>query len=418
MQFSISHPKLIQFFQLNPRVSPENLLVALLPVFDLVSAADDQNAASKLDILFNQFYKAHADLHSDFKSLLLESQNSYNQSFNHVVDVIHSKNDSLKNSIDSALGHNRIQPIIHNALVERNSDVVQAINDSIHSHVSHLQSSFHDNINASSQNVALSLNNAVQPLHSALSSVQSHLESHKISQLNSSIKGGVSENKLKASLVDAFPHNHITDSHKFTASGDFIVHHHECGDILIENKDYSDNVASAEVDKFFRDVQSHKCHGIFISQNSGIALRDDFHVQFAHGFVYVFLHKVRYQTAPLLQAASVIKHLQHFAASNELPDNLNSPVDVEQFNLIIKEWKKDAEIRNSIVHNLQAQIKLLKDPASPTLEAIIKARCPVHAQARVFICPVCNKSCKSKSALISHQKIHESVLDNNSVGQQ
>jgi hypothetical protein len=49
---------------------------------------------------------------------------------------------------------------------------------------------------------------------------------------------------------------------------------------LIETKDYANNVPKEETDKFIRDVAQQKCNGIFLSQSSGISLKENYQIEF------------------------------------------------------------------------------------------------------------------------------------------
>jgi hypothetical protein len=52
---------------------------------------------------------------------------------------------------------------------------------------------------------------------------------------------------------------------------------------LIETKDYANNVPKEETDKFIRDVAQQKCNGIFLSQSSGISLKENYQIEFNKG---------------------------------------------------------------------------------------------------------------------------------------
>ena len=65
--------------------------------------------------------------------------------------------------------------------------------------------------------------------------------------------------------------------------------------ILIENKDWTRPIVNAEVQKFVRDVEIQKCHGLFLSQNVGICSKDNYEINILEGnLVTVYIHNVNY----------------------------------------------------------------------------------------------------------------------------
>jgi hypothetical protein len=218
---------------------------------------------------------------------------------------------------------------------------------------------------------------------------------------NSSKKGGISENKALRSLINAFPKEYIKDTHKLTASGDFIVEHVDCGKILIENKDYSENVPTSETDKFLRDMQNQNSHGIFISQKSGIANKENFQIQIIDNKVAVYLHKVNYDHLPILFATTIIKSLKIIAEKSLCLSS--SDISDEQLLEFFNEWKSFRENKNKIITNLQTQIKSLKELSLPSFDSFLASKFNIETPPS-YNCMVCGQSCRTKAALISHNK--------------
>jgi hypothetical protein len=77
------------------------------------------------------------------------------------------------------------------------------------------------------------------------------------------------------------------------ASGDFMLKRINKPAILIETKDYANNVPKEETDKFIRDVAQQKCNGIFLSQSSGISLKENYQIEFNKAQL-VYIHNCDY----------------------------------------------------------------------------------------------------------------------------
>jgi hypothetical protein len=401
MNITLHHPKVIQYFNIHKNISPENILLAALPLLEICSVDDNYNTLSHIEILFNKFQenvnKSHSLLEQKVinSQYLLESTLDKNNSKLHESLALHHSHidDNLFHKLQLSLKEQ--QSFFENKinLISNNNDIKLLFKEQ-HSHFSQL---LHSTFN-------VIFSQHISPLAHSINEVQNNINTFTLHSQNSSKKGAISENKLQNSLVLAFPNLTIIDSHNSTAAGDKIVQHHDCGNILIENKDYSHNVPTSEVDKFFRDISCQKCHGIFISQSSGISLKDNFHVQFHDGYVTVFLHNVQYDHSPILYAVSIIKALQKIAEScsnNNITSN--SVIDNDQLISIYDEWKKHNKDKHDMIITLHSIIKNLKEPSLPTLHNFIQNKF-IHEVSSQWNCPICSKSCKTKAALISHQK--------------
>ena len=110
---------------------------------------------------------------------------------------------------------------------------------------------------------------------------------------NSTIIGQDGENFTLCELNRRFPKAEIEDTHKQTGRGDFIFKEDDFS-MLIETKNYKNNVTKPEIIKFYRDIDTNhdiKC-GILISLKSGICSREDFHLEVRDKKPILFLHNI------------------------------------------------------------------------------------------------------------------------------
>jgi gas vesicle protein len=110
---------------------------------------------------------------------------------------------------------------------------------------------------------------------------------------NSSVKGRDGEDFVFANLNRMFPSAEVEDTHNTPARGDFIVRDKGMC-MMIENKYYGRNVSKAEIDKFYRDVDTNEdiqC-AILVSMTSGVANKEDFEFEMRGGKPLLFLHNV------------------------------------------------------------------------------------------------------------------------------
>jgi hypothetical protein len=85
------------------------------------------------------------------------------------------------------------------------------------------------------------------------------------------------ESQLFMVLNKMFPTSCVNDMTGQKASGDFMLKRINKPAILIETKDYANNVPKEETDKFIHAQQ--KCNGIF-SRSSGISLKENYQIEF------------------------------------------------------------------------------------------------------------------------------------------
>jgi hypothetical protein len=102
------------------------------------------------------------------------------------------------------------------------------------------------------------------------------------------------ESQLFMVLNKMFPTSCVNDMTGQKASGDFMLKRINKPAILIETKDYANNVPKEETDKFIRDVAQQKCNGIFLSQSSGISLKENYQIEFNKGTILVYIHNCDY----------------------------------------------------------------------------------------------------------------------------
>jgi hypothetical protein len=108
---------------------------------------------------------------------------------------------------------------------------------------------------------------------------------------HSTIKGQAGEEFTHQELNRRFPTAEIEDTHKQPGRGDFIMREHNFI-MLIETKNYKNNVTKPEIEKFYRDMATNndiQC-GLFLSLKSGICNRDDLHLEVIDGKPIIFVH--------------------------------------------------------------------------------------------------------------------------------
>jgi len=122
---------------------------------------------------------------------------------------------------------------------------------------------------------------------------EEYLSNLAIRSAKSCSKGQDGETEVFARLNMLFPCAEIEDTHSTPGRGDFILRD-EGLSMMIESKNYSRNVQKAEIDKFYRDVESPgnsdvQC-AVLVSLESGVSAREDFAFEVRGDKPVLFIH--------------------------------------------------------------------------------------------------------------------------------
>ena len=231
---------------------------------------------------------------------------------------------------------------------------------------------------------------------------------------NSSLKGKFSENHLNKIIVQMFPTAEIIDTSKQAHSCDIILKRENKEDILLENKDYADNVSTDEVNKFIGDCEKQQKHGIILSQNTGITSKKNYHIDIIkNNKILVYIHMVDYSHHKIQTAIDIIDIL-----SDKLKDIECDTDSDEEENCISKEILNEINIEFSkFITHKETIINMVKDSQKNIIDEIKKLYIPslekylsskFEAGKITYTCDVCNVFvANSKKALSSHKRSKE-----------
>ena len=220
---------------------------------------------------------------------------------------------------------------------------------------------------------------------------------------NSSAKGKMSENLTIDVLESLYPSAEIVSVGQTKETGDVMVSRMNKPKILIENKLWTRAVAQTEVVKFIRDIETQKCSGVFISQNSKITTKDNYEIDIHNGNVLVYLHDVHNDPEKIKIAVDIIDHLKEkldeYADSASEIDNIPK----ETLEYINSEYQAFITAKAGVMklakefnRNLTKQ---MDDILMPSLENYLSTK--FSFSSNKFSCEYCSfvgKNQQSKSA--------------------
>jgi len=227
---------------------------------------------------------------------------------------------------------------------------------------------------------------------------------------NSSYKGQFGENQLETVLNKLFPTAEVINSTGMKACCDFRINRNELPVILIETKNYDRNVSLDEVKKFIRDIELQKCHGIFLSQHSGITSKQNFQIDIKGQNIMVYVHNVDYCPHTIKIATDIIDSLSgKLSEIEETVDDIS--ISKEIIDDINKEYSQFIERKHHIIEIVKEFTKKMtnevEDIKFPSLSKFLVSKCGniLNNENEVIICNICNQfQASNNKALSAHQR--------------
>jgi hypothetical protein len=230
---------------------------------------------------------------------------------------------------------------------------------------------------------------------------------------NSSFKGKIGESLVLHILQNLYPSADLTFVGNTKETGDFMLERRGKPKILIENKNWDTNVPRDEVEKFMRDTATQNCCGLFLSQHTGIANKENFEINIHEGNVLLYVHHVNNDADTIKVSIDILDHfkeqLDEIGTDKELETMPKEVLDKinEEYNAI--KTKKLAIMK----HVKDFQTSMTKEIDSieiPTLKMYLSSR---YASAdTLFNCENCNYVGSSKQSLSAHKRFCKKSLNN------
>jgi hypothetical protein len=223
----------------------------------------------------------------------------------------------------------------------------------------------------------------------------------------SSNKGKYGEQNLSSVLNSIYQNAEITNTTGIKASGDFIMKRYEKPTILFENKEYDYNIPKDEIAKFIRDIDTQNVNGIFISQNSGIAFKQNFQIDVNKGNVLVYIQNCEYSVDKIKIAVDIIDSLS-FKIQELNTDDENNTISKDVLDDINEEYQAFITQKENMIMTLKDfQKKMntqIEDLKLPVLDKYLEPKY-AYVKNRIFKCELCNVfTAGSKQSLSAHKR--------------
>jgi hypothetical protein len=351
----IKNPDVISFYQQHPNINIETINLFFIDIIkklstNLSSTMNDNNISKLLSIV-TEMNTTLSKFDTSFSLKLMELKKDYmvelkqamnNNAINekgNMQSVLERNHDNLVAKTQLLLsefmprsqeGYYKLEKvlkehfnimnstskrILEQTNKEESSEIVKKIDDQFSKMVSlihqpicnYIQSSEERTLN-NIQQVKDNVNNHKQIQETLATEMNSFLNKYKN---NSNLKGNISETELYYVLQKLMPSDEILKCGSESATCDIKVNRCDPNkpSILFENKNYTGTVDTEEVRKFERDIQLQKKHGIFLSQNSPITFKSEFHIDIINGLILVYVPNAEYDLNKIKVAIDIVDKL-------------------------------------------------------------------------------------------------------------
>ena len=455
----VKNKRLVSFYSDNPSIDFEAVNLLFLDLIEKLTLDMNSTMTSTINSQIlssvNELKQDNKSIHSNIKLLSSDLNNSINSKFQ---DSKREYIEETKNIIFNNFSQNN--DFISNLLIQNTSQLVDKttilLNDIIpksnetqyrqlESSMTLFQKSIEEDtkklLNAVDKEDSLdkfynvfetkSNNLLLQPLYSFINATEERInknvssinDSNSISShekiftdlsdflgkyRNSSYKGQFGENQLETVLNQLYPTGEILNTTGTPASCDFRVNRQDLPTILFETKNYDRNVTIDEVKKFIRDIDQQKCHGIFLSQHSGITSKQNYQIDIKGSNILVYVHNVDYCPNTIKIAADIIDSLSDKLSEIEDSNEIIS-IPQEVLDDINKEYATFIERKSKIIEYSKEFIKKLStdvdDIKFPSLSKYLSMKCGSILNDETITCDICHQfKANSNKALAAHKR--------------
>lgn len=454
----ITDKTVIDFFNENPHLDINSMNHIFIDILKQLSSnfsrtLDNTKTTQILSIvsdLKGELYKLNSDISTklmklhdarkeyidDIKSLFSHSELSTQEKINHLLeksndalltkttllmsDIIPKSNDKNYASIETCIKQfftsiaQDTKQILKLNEVEKSGELEDNIDKNIQKMFSNIQQSMFNAIQASESRTYTN----IQQLNENII-IQKQVQETLSSELNvflnkyksnSSVKGNVSECELYSLVQKLVPYDFLISCAAEACSCDLRLTRKDkrLPTILFENKDYSATVNTEEVEKFERDIKLQRCHGMFISQNSPIAFKNNFQIDIIDNLIHLYIPNGGYDSEKVKLAINIIDSLAEkltFVAT--APNEEIYELSIDEFENMKKEYCDFANRKVEMLDLIKSLTKQLTDKLDSIEMPVIKRITVGNIETKQLgiVCTICSTfTAKNKGSLAAHMR--------------
>lgn len=238
--------------------------------------------------------------------------------------------------------------------------------------------------------------NLYSQINNQLFSINQNVNSFIQLQKISSKKGEFTENNYYFKLIEALPTYSISNVSSIPHSMDILIQHPNFPDIRLDIKEYSSNVPTKEIIKFHQDILFNKCHGILISDSSGITGHQNFTFEIIQNAYIAF-----YLSNNSLNIDNVTNIIQFiYSIDSILTKHSECSLTIKQVNEINSILSNNQLYISQIKDNLNNSIQLCNKFSLDSIENILKISS--KSMEIEYVCRFCSRQFTTEKRLNNH----------------
>ena len=302
--------------------------------------------------------------------------------------------------------------LFENMLLNINSDIKTTINTQILSNINEnsvIINDLKDSVSTLKNAVTDYNNESINTLESNNNKIISEIGDLIFKSIaNSRPSSPVSNNLFTVTLNKLFSTSEILQLKEYDSSMVYLMKRYQKPKILIETKDCDFNILTDDINHFVKIVEERNSHGIFISQNSGISTKPNYHIDYNRGNIIVYIHNCEYSHEKIKIAIDIIdnlaiklKELNNVNDDNTIPKAILDDINKE-YQLFISQ--KEALI--SVYKDCQKKVLSQMDEIRfPCLDKYLSTKYTNQVQKQGFKCDLCKCfNANNLKALAAHKR--------------
>jgi hypothetical protein len=428
----ITNKKVVEFYQANPNISVDHvnlLLVDMMEkmVHDSMNTSMVSQLLERLNTIESEVKRTQESVSKTNPELfmkLMEIKKEY------MEDVRSIMNTNVSERVAPLLKEYNSHLLDKTALLFQSQDLSTKLQESIRDlqksiveesrKVSGQQSiqEFLQSMDQKFNTTQLLLTSSYEKMDSGLKEIKTVQEHqlgsvkenhHSVQEMlrkmdNSSFKGKIGETLVFHILQGLYPSANLEFVGTTKETGDFILERRGKQKILIENKNWDTNVPRDEVEKFMRDTAIQNCCGLFLSQHTGIANKENFEINIQDGNVLLYVHHVNNDADKIKVAIDILDHFK------ERLDEMGEDIEVESIpkevlDKINENYRTVSVKKTNLIKQLKDfQTSMAKQIESIDLPDLQLYLAPRYASADNKIYCECGHSCNTKQGMSAHKR--------------
>jgi len=437
------NPRIVKFYHDNPSMNFEAINLIFIDLFDKLlhdpSTIMNSTIHGQVLNLLNNLNESMSSLSTDIANNLYVK----------MCDIKRDYIEDVKNIIQNNTSE-KLRPLLEKnnmMMIEKTSnilnDIIPRSNQDVHNTIKSFHKSVVDDTNQLLNNTdgasikefivnfenktTTILQNIQQPIYSFIASSEDRIQNnikalkditvHK----NGANNGNILDDSIIRFLSQQYSTADISTLNTNVNSAMYMLKRQYKQNLLIYSVHSDVNISVDEIKQFLQFIDEYRCHGVFVSQKSGIASKSNYQIDIHNGCVITYIHNVSESFSKINVAIDVIDNLSakiklftHGNNSNSADNSIPKEV-LEEINRDFQSFIAQKEIIiNIIKENHKKVLSMMDDFKFSALDKYLSSKFIMSNAKAGLKCDLCKQfNAHNLKALAAHKRgcIRKNVAD-------